>query len=255
MSNPNPPNPEQAIQQAIEQSKQTPGAMPLEVKLATGQVYKAETPQELLNKVVAAQEEASRTIQVERQQREQLQQQMAEMQKQIPPPPADASQAEKDAYYMTWAQDPRAALTQQIAKEMGISPDKVWPTLKRAVEGSVATTAADEFLGRYPGFVQTPQNVALIKEGLRQRFGESMEQTTADNLELVYNGLVRAGRIDPASMPASGMNQPYTAVANLRGQQAPPNPVNGILQDFAALPLDKMKETIDRLAASGVLAK
>lgn len=248
MSNPNPPNPSpDQIQQAINATTQ---GVPLEVRLETGQVYRGATPQDVLNQLVAAQTEASRTITSERAERARIEHELATVKAQIPAPPVDASDAEKQAYYQKWAQNPDEALQEQFGKMLGIPASKVTEVLKRAVNTTVVNSAADEFMARYPNF--PPAASQLMNQRLKERFGESMDATTADNLELVYGELVRTGRITPEPLSATGVSHPYTAVANLRGQQAPPNPMNQVLSDFASLPLDKMREALERMQAQGI---
>lgn len=241
--------PEQQIQQAINQVQQPNNGFPLEVAIpGTPQVFKGTTPQEVLDQLVRAQAEATATIRQAREEAATYKTQVEELKTKIPPPPVDATEAERQKYYQTWSQDPDEAMRLSLAKVIGVSPDKVADVLKRAIEGGVVNTAADEFLARCPDFPQTPQNAALIKQTLAERYGTSMEAATADNLELVYHQLRREGKIVPNNLPIQSNVQPNMVIPNIRGGSAPQNPVNDILMQAHAMPIDKLKEVIDRLS-------
>jgi len=250
----NPPNNEQ-IQQAIEdvktQTALNKGGIPLEISLPTGQVYKGETPQELLDNLAKAQTEASRTISDYKAKMAELENTVSALKQQIPPP--KSNDPEKDEltkeYFAKWSQDPTEANKIALAQILGVSPDKVGPMLRTAVESQMVNTAADEFLTRCPEFPQTPQNAQLMKEALAARYGTTMDAATADNLELVYNDLVRNGRIVPNPLPASRTVNANNPLPNLRGNSAPPNPVTDILSQAYTMPLDQLKQVMENLQA------
>ena len=250
MSNPNPPGtPQDQIAAAINAvQSERPGQIPLEVNLSTGQVYKADTPQDLLNKLAAAQEEATRTIRAREGEMADLRNQMAELKAQIPPPPPPSADQDKlNEYYKTWSSNPNKATTMALAQEMGIPEDRLVPMLKTAIEGQAVNTASSEFLARCPDFPETSENAQLIRQGILQRYGGNAGAMTADNLELVYHDLVRNGRITPNSMQPTGFAQPNVPIPNLRGGSAPPSPVNDIMAQAHEMPIDDLKRVIDRL--------
>ena len=252
MSNPNPENPAAPIAAVIKDVTQTPGDFPLEVSIPDSpQKFTAKTPQEMLDKLVAAQTEATRTIASERSQRAALEGQVNELKSRIPAPPdAAAADAELQEQFNRWAKNPTEATRHDLAKLLGVAPDRVVDVMKEAIGNSVVNKAADEFLVRCPDFPQTPQTAALIKNALAARYGSTMEAATADNLEIVYHQLVREGQIQPQSPPPTGLINANIPIPNLRGPSAPPNPVNDIMRQAYTMPLEQLKEVIDRLSAA-----
>ena len=249
MSNPNPPGTPGAdqIQQAIDQIAK-PSSTPLQVNLQTGEVYKGDTPEDLLSKLVASKEEATRTIRAREAEMNDLRGQMAELQARIPQPPPDQSQTKDNEYYETWAKDPDEAARMQLSKMLGIPKDKVVDVLKTVVKDGLTTKAADEFVMRNPEFPQSQESAAIITQMLAQRFGQTIESTTADNLELVYHQAVREGRLQPRQLQTQRIEQPNQVMPNLRGGSAPPNPVNDVMSQFNSMSLEQMKATLERLS-------
>lgn len=243
--------PASQIQQVISEV-QKPTEFPLEVKLETGQIYRGQTPQDVLDQIVNAQTEATRTIRAREAEMAGLRQELESVKQQIPKPPANASDAEKQQYYQTWAQDPKQALMMQLGEMIGVKPERVVEVLKRSVEGSTVNSAADEFLGRCPDFPRTNEAGQLMHAAIKSRFGEGPDATTADNLELVYHDLVRNGRIAPGMAPIQSTSQPYQPIPNIRGNSAPPNPVNDIMAQAQTMKLDDLKVVLERLKAQGL---
>lgn len=254
MSNPNPPaQPDtQQIQQAISETAKPQQGVPLEVHLPTGEVFKGTTPQEMLDKLVASKTEATRTIQAERARIQQLEEELR--QARTPPPDADADARRQLAlqYYETWAKDPTEATKIQMSQLLGVPAEQVADVLKAAVSNSSVRGATEEFIARYPDFPQSPQTAEMMKQALRDRFGEGLHVATADNLELVYNDLRRQGKITPSAMVPTATMNASTPPPNLRGAGAAPNPVNDVLAQFQNMSVDDMKKTLDRLYAQGV---
>ena len=249
MSNPNPPGTPVAdpIQQAIDQIAKP--AAPIEINLSTGQVYKGATHEDVLRTLASAQEEATRTIRAREAENAELRNRMAAVEAQIPKPQPDTSAVKDAAYYETWAKDPAEATRMQLAEMLGIPKENVVDVLKAVVENGVVTKAADEFIMRNPDFPQSPASAALMKETLKQRFGQTINNTTADNLELVYGQLKREGKLQPVYPQTQSIASPNQVMPNLRGGGAPPNPVNDVMAQAQSMPLDKLKEVIDRLNA------
>lgn len=253
MSSNQPPNPEQQIQQAIERvasesALNQPGAFPLEVSIpGTPQKFTGNTPQEVLDQLVNAQANATRTIAEERTKRAELESQLTQLRAATPAPPADDQKARIEDRYNTWAKNPTEATKQDLADLLGISPDRVIDVMKEAIGGGVVSRAADEFTMRCPDFPQTPQNAAMMKNALSARFGASMEAASADNLEIVYHQLVREGRITPNGLPAQRLENAVQPVPTLRGGSAPPSPLQDVYSQAHQMPLDQLRQVIDRL--------
>lgn len=258
MSNPNPPAPpEQQIQQAIEQVKTEQqlnknGGMPLEVTLETGEKYVGTTPQELLDKLVQGKTEASKAIKAERDRNAELQAQISMLQQQIPQAsPSDADKQRKiQDRYKTWSENPTEATKQDLADLLGVPVERVVDVMREAIGSSVVNKAADEFLARCPDFPQTPQTASLMRDELSRRYGTTPDAASADNLELVYHQLVREGRIQPQAMAPSALMNANTPIPNLRGGSAPPNPVNDLIAQARTMPLEQLKQVLDRLTVS-----
>lgn len=246
-----PPTPQEQIQQAIEGTQQK--EFPLEVAIpGTPNVFRAKTPQEMLDQLVNAQTSASERIRNDAQRMQAMEQELQAIKAQIPPPPIDATEKQKKDYYDKWATEPEAAFDMQLAKRLGVSPDRVGEVLRRAVEGGVVASAAEEFLNRCPQFPQTQQAGELMRARLQERFGQTMEAATADNLELVFHELEREGRIVANQIPLQGVNQPNQPLPNLRGGSAPQNPQIDMWRQVRSMPIDKLKEIIENAHANGV---
>lgn len=261
MSNPNPQVPPEQIAAAIEQVQteqqiNKPGAFPLEVSIpGTPQKFTGSTPQEVLDKLVHAQAEATRTIAEERTKRSELETQFQTLQGQIErqkPQTTDDPQQEIQEHFNLWAKNPTEATKLQLAKILGVPPERVADVMKDAIGTSVVNKAADEFTMRCPDFPQTQQNAVLMRDALAARYGTTPDAATADNLEIVYHQLVREGKIQPASVPVQALANGITPIPHLRGNSAPPNPVNDLLAQARTMPIEQLKEVINRLSTQGV---
>lgn len=250
----NPPNPEQQIQQAIEQvqAENKSAPFPLEVAIpGTPQKFTGATPQEVLDQLVNAQTHATRTIAEERAKRAELESQVAELQRRIPEPQPSADQAKIQERYNLWAKNPTEATKQDLADMLGVSPDRVVDVMKEAIGASTVNRAADEFTMRCPDFPQTPQNAVMMRDALAAKFGKTIEAATADNLEIVYHQLVREGRIQPNTLPVNNLVNPTAPLPNLRGGSAPPDAELDIRRRAYTMPLNELKAVIDRLTPAG----
>lgn len=249
MSNPNPPGTPGAdpIQQAIDQIAKPPAT--LELNLSTGEVYKGATYEDIAKTLATGKEEATRTIRAREAELAEMRNRVSTLESQVPKAQPDASAVKDAAYYETWAKDPAEATRMQLAEMLGIPKENVVDVLKSVVENGVVTKAADEFIMRNPEFPQSQESAALMKDALKQRFGQTINNTTADNLELVYHQLRREGRLQPRQMTAQSIVSPNQVMPNLRGGGAPPNPVNDVMAQAQSMPLDDLKKVIDRLSA------
>lgn len=240
-------DPTAQIQQAIDQVVSKPAGMPLEINLATGEVYKASTPEELLTKLASSKEEATRTIRARESEMAELRSKIADLETKIPAPQPSLDETKRAKYYDTWANDPDEATRQQLASLLGIPKDRVIDVMKAAITSSVVSKAADEFVMRCPDYPNSQQSAEIMKDALARRFGQTIESASADNMEIVYHQLVRDGMLNPQPMPVTGITQPNTPLPNLRGGSAPPNPVTDIMATAQSMPLDQLKAVIDRL--------
>lgn len=243
------PTPEQ-IQQALNDVTTKKNEFPLEVTIPGPhpQVFKGTTPQEVLDKLIAAQSQATQTIQETRAQAEQFKTELEQLKAKIPPPPVNANEEQKKRYYETWGQDPKQALMLQLSELLNVAPEQVPSVMRRAVENGVVGSAAEEFLSRTPAYPQTAQANELMRQRLMERYGTTADAATADNLIVVYHDLVNEGRIVPNQIPIQGVMTPNTPMPNLRGSSAPPNPVNDFLLQAREMPLEQLKAAIDKLA-------
>lgn len=257
MSNPNPPPAQEQIQQAINQVQQPAidpaTGLPKEVTIE-GHIYRGETPQELIDQLIKAQGEATRFIKTKNDETDALKQRVMALESLVPKPqvqgpdPAKATQ-----YYEAWAKDPTEANKLALADLLGVPPDRVGPMLRSVIETTSVNTAADEFLSRCPDFPNTQQSAAIMKQRLARRYGNGPEAATADNLELTFHELVREGALVPTALPATGFaTEQNNPLPNLRGASAQPNPVTTILAQAQTMPLDQLKEVIERLQMQGL---
>ncbi len=250
MSQNPPPDPIQQVIENVNTNEQLKG-MPLEVAIpGTPQVFKGNTPQELLDQMVRAQAEGTRTIAETRQQVKQLEAELAAA-RQVQAPPPTPGAKNNDEYFKTWAENPNQALKRQLAEEFGLPEDKVIPMLKRGLETSVVNAAAEEFISRCQDFPQSPQSAELMRNKVAQRFGVTADAANADNLELAYHELVREGKLVPNQIPTSGILNQSTPLPNLRGGSVPASPVTDVMAQFGKMTADQMKEAIEKMAAMG----
>ena len=245
MSNPNPPGTPAEAAQVIKEVNAP--AQPIEISLETGQVYRAATPQEALEKLAAAQTEATKAIRLRESENAELRTKLAQLEQQIPKPQANPNDAKTTQYYEDWAKNPTKANLDLLANGLGLPADQLVPVLRNVIESATARTAADEFVNRYPSFEGNPTNVQLLRDRVQQRFGQNLGAATADNLELAYQSLVREGKIVPGQQAYAGVDSPTIPIPNIRGGSAPPNPELEIMQQAQTMPLDKLAEVIKRL--------
>lgn len=243
MSNPQPPGtpgPED-IQRAINDAT-TKNDFPLEVKLETGQVYRGSTPQDVLNALVKAQEEASRTIKARETEMGQLREKVGELEAKIPPPPQDPHKAQNEQFFAQLAEKPTEAIINTFADKMGIPPDQLVPMLQKTIRGYAASSGAEEFMSRVPEYPRTPEAGQMMKDALGNR------EPTADNLELAYHQLRREGRIQPAYVPPTQIMNPNQPMPVLRGSAVPPTQAMDAIAKAQTMDLNQLKQVIEQLS-------
>ncbi len=247
MSNPNPPGTPAEIAQVIKDVNTA--QQPIEISLETGQVYKANTPQEALEQLAKAQTEATKAIRLRESENADLRQKITQLEQRIPKPQETPSDAKAAQYYQTWAQDPTKANMQSFAEALGVPAEQLVPILRNVIEGATARSAADEFVNRYPSFDGNQTNVQLLRDRVQQKYGQNLGAATADNLELAYQSLVREGKITPGQQVFSSADTPMP-IPNLRGGSAGPSPEMEIRQQAQTMPLEKLAEVIKRLGTT-----
>ncbi len=251
MSQNQPPDPIQQVIENVNTAAKISENGVIEIAIPDSpQVFKG-TPQELLDQFVKAQTNATQTIKSERQEKEQLRQELANMRAQQVQPPPPPGAKNNDEYFKTWAENPNQALKRQLAEEFGLPEDKVIPMLKRGLETSVVNAAAEEFISRCQDFPQSPQSAELMRNKVAQRFGVTADAANADNLELAYHELVREGKLVPNQIPTSGLMNQNQPLPNLRGGSVPASPVTDVMAQFGKMTADQMKEAIEKMAAMG----
>lgn len=235
--------PATTLEQQIQQATNT---TPLEIRLETGEHYTGATPQELLDKLAAGKTEASKTIKAEREQRHALERQIAELQQRIPAAPASEPSAATEQYYQTWAKDPEAAFKMQLGTVLGVDPAQAVQILQRTIGQSSVQSASDEFTMRCPDYPGTPEAGQMMREAMAKRFGNSPVAVTADNLELTFNQLVREGKMTPAHQQAAATAGVAPPNPVLRGTSVPPSQEADLLRQAREMPLDKLRELLQR---------
>lgn len=183
----------------------TPDAAPpaepqmLEVKLATGQVYKGKTEKEVIDQLVKAQEHASMTIHEKDQQ---LKQVLSQMSTQRSAPATENAGFDQAKYFK---------LMEQNALEAADYLDSFRPKVREAYQSVQQLKQGGEltaFLNTCQDFPSTdPSAISAMKA----RMNAEGREPTADNLELVYGRLTREGVIKPAPKQSSSEQIPAPA--------------------------------------------
>lgn len=246
MSNPNPEIPDGQIQQAINDVNKEKAGFPLEVAIpGTPQVFKGQTPQEVLDQLVNAQTHASKLIGEQKTELETLKRERDELRAQAPQPTAgDAAQQAKIAdRYATWAKNPTEATKQDFEELLGVPIEVV----RRAMQAQVANTASAEFLQRYPQFPNNNEAAALMSAEVERRYGKNIAAASADNLELAYNALVREGKLQPQQLPISRTIGDNTPIPQFKGTGGPPNPEMDLRAQAYTMPLADLKKVLERV--------
>ncbi len=235
----------------MKEISQTPVIKPtpaFRVETKTGAVFEGSSEQEVLQKLVQSVESGSEHIKQLRGEVGQLKQQV----QQAPQPQQPAGQKTvQDQYWEIWQKDPILADRFAESVRLGIPIEQV-DQIQRQTMQSAATSqqqaAAAEFMSRCPDYPEGDVLAAqAISQRLQQRFPGQMP--TADNLELVYNDLVRAGTIAPRDIPISEIQNPAVPLPRLGGTQQQ-QPVD-FERQFRELKPDQMKKVIEELRAKG----
>ena len=216
------------VQETIQEVQQaavleTP-AVPIEVKLATGQVYKGANHQEVIDQLVKAQEHSSAKI------KEQGDSINAMQQAQLPvAEPPKEGEFDKTTYWNLWADDPMKAKAYQD----GFDP--VQRELQQSAEQTRKRGELDNFKATV-GWTPTPEEATAFAS----EFARSGLEATAINLEVIYGRMVRTGAIGAATP-----TRPRAPVPLNRNTGVPPVVDEGA---FARLPAAQMREVIEKLA-------
>lgn len=240
-----PPTAEQ-LQAEVNAAAAASGAIPTEIRTATGQVFRGNTPQELINSLQGSVESGTTHIKTLNDQNQALQAELnrlrADMNTGAQPvnTPAPATNDPKIEYYNQFTQDPIKAT------EYALNQIPAFQNLMKTVENVQQSDAAHEFLREVPEFPQSPQNAQLMGNALNH-FGL---EATAPNMVFVYNKLVHAGLLQPQNVPiAANTVQPAPM---LQGSSPGPSQGGFDMGSFANLPPDKMREVINNMAARGL---
>ena len=196
MSNtPTPQLTEEQLRAAVEAAqKPSPAATEVEVKLATGQVYRGKTQEEVIQQLVHAQEEASKTIKAKSDENKRLSE--LAQQAQTPPKPAEPANGgfNNTEYWRLMEADPLAALNYELKHVFGMDVQE----LKSAIQEGHETTeqlrqhsAVALFMHRHPEWPSTEESSQLLLERLQER----QLPLTTDSLELSFYSLVNEGKL------------------------------------------------------------
>ena len=200
----------------------------IEVKLTTGQVYRGKTQDEVMQQLVRAQEEASRTISDLRRQPE------------PEPQPAPAGEFDVNQYYKLLAENPVAAQNYMLGYQLGIDPNEVVPTLRYVYDVSQRANASmqiAEFHARHPEYPGGTDSAELIFREMEGR-GKRPLEATVEDLEHAYYTLRDAKKIVPLETPVAGQ-QPQTYAPTLGGNSGGQGA--DIVKDFSNLSSAQME--------------
>jgi hypothetical protein len=213
-------------------SESTPAAdIPFEVTLASGQTYKGKNMEEVLGKVVKAQENASAKITQQNQRLSEL-----ENSQKAAIPPASDSEFDSTKYYQLWAEGKDGPLR---AKQYMDSYDPTHQEFTTAVATSKQNAELNSFKASV-GFNPTPEQAHAYATG----FANAGLQATAENLELIYWRMYNAGQLETTATPVSPRRK---APADLGGAGAAP--AGGVdMDEFSKLPADQQRAVIEKLS-------
>lgn len=234
------PTLQQPVQQPQQQPvPQIPGLPPIErgadgmlsMKLPTGQVYKGRDMNELTAALAQAQVNASQRITELGSETARLRQGIAAVTGQPVQgpdgqPAAQVSQFDRATYMELQALDPILAANYLDAHRLGLpSVNDVVPTYQsvmRATQEFQTAQTVNQFRVLAPDFPGTQEAVNLVMDFMR----DQKIPFTAQNLKLVHDGMVRAGKYQPLApqqfMPVA---QPtVTAMPTMQPQAQPQAP-------------------------------
>lgn len=178
-----------------------------EYKLADGTVVKADTIEDAFKTVAKMKEDTAAALRESRQNREELQQQMNQLQAEVAKrtqAPADPGQFNRDYYYRLVGEDPVMAANYVDSFRLGIpDPQQVpgyfqnaFQTLTKMEQDYLAAS----FVNVHPDFPANRENAdTLTKEAIRlMGDGHPMNM---DTLEIAWQNCVASERIKPAEVP------------------------------------------------------
>jgi hypothetical protein len=199
--------------------------VPVEVKLASGQIYKGKNQQEVIDQLVKAQENASAKITSQAETLNQLQQTQVEV--------AKEGEYSDNEYYRLWALPDGGP---KKAQSYLNSFDAQYKQLQTAAEQTRKTGELDNFKANV-GWVPTPDEAAAFAS----EFAISGMKPTALNLEVVFGRMQRAGTIGGVAptrrTPPQGL-----------GVASPGTKGDIDMVEFGKLPADQMREVIEKLS-------
>lgn len=247
---PNPPTPEQANQVLTQvQQPPTPPVPKIRIETKTGRVYEGATQDEVLQKLVEAQDNAVVTI-------KQMNDRLNQMQQQPPAPPAPPQPAPQktfqDQYFEIWQRDPIAADRYAASVRLGVPMEQVDQVERQTMQSAAIAqqnSAASEFIQRCPDYPEGDKEVAAaMGKRLLERYPGQVP--TADHLELVFNDLVRNGVVTPREIPITGNEGGPRPLPTL-GSSAQA-PTVDFERQFRGLSTEQMKKAIEELHAKGL---
>lgn len=193
--------PELTAEEQAQQQQETPPEPQgegVEIKLATGQVYKGANWEEAAEKLARAQEEATRAIRDRETQIRELRERSQ--------PVAEANTArtipqfDPAEYYRRWEKDPRDARRYELSTSLGIPPEHVDDALRYAIQTSRRSDESmmmAEFASSVGDiYADTPENGQRVAQYL----AENNLPRTAHSLKLAVLDLSRQGQLDPPNV-------------------------------------------------------
>ena len=205
--------------------------IPLEVKLKTGQVYRGNTPQELLAEMAKAQENSSVRVKELSDEVERLKTQAPAQQQ-----PPDENQWSPQTYFDIWQKDPLQA------EEYKAKFDPKARQLEALMGRMQQTSELDNFKANVSFYPSADEAQAFADEFTKARLAP-----TAANFELVFWRMQNQGKLAPPQ-------------AQVKPHQAPPPhigggsaPQQGMISeaDFARLGSEKQALVLAELKARG----
>lgn len=180
---------------------------PFEFKLADGSVVKAENVEEAFKTVAKMKEDTSAALRAEREQREQLQAQMTQLQQDVArrsAPPREEGAFDKDHYYRLVGEDPIAAQNYVDAYRFGITDPSQVPQYFQNIQNTVSSleqqNLAASFINGHPDFPANNDNAQILtKEVIRLR--EAGHPVNMDTLDLAWRNCQNNELIKPIETP------------------------------------------------------
>lgn len=178
-----------------------------EYKLADGTVVKAETIEEAFKTVAKMKEDTAAALRESRQSREELQQQMNQLQVEVTrrnQPAADPHQFNREHYYRLVGEDPVAAANYVDSYRYGIPDPAQVPAyfqdsfqkLNKMEQDYLAAS----FLNIHKEFPANRENAEILTQEAIRLAGEG-HPMNMDTLEIAWQNCVNSERINPVEPP------------------------------------------------------